>query len=293
MNTQRTIFQIVDAKTTTEGEGFTVHRSFPNYVVRDFDPFLLLDEMGPINLSPNQAKGAPDHPHRGFETVTYVIEGSFEHKDSRGNVGKILAGDVQWMTAGSGVIHSEMPEKEFAKNGGRLHAFQLWINLPKKDKMTQPNYQDISSKTIPTAMTTDGKVKVKIIAGESLDKSSKISTRIPILYLHLSMDPGSSFVQIVPETFNIFAYVAIGKATFGEDKQLVKQEQVVFFKRDGDKISIGVPENSKKPSEILLIGGSPIEEPVARYGPFVMNTDEEIQQAIEDYQNGKMGKIDF
>jgi redox-sensitive bicupin YhaK (pirin superfamily) len=293
MNTPRTIFQIVDSKTTTEGEGFTVHRPFPNSVVRDFDPFLLLDEMGPIDLLPNQAKGAPDHPHRGFETVTYVLEGSFEHKDSRGNVGNLLAGDVQWMTAGSGVIHSEMPEKEFAKNGGRLHAFQLWINLPKKDKMTQPRYQDVPSKKIPTAVTADGKVHVKVIAGESLNKNSQISTKIPILYLHLSMAPSSSFVQIVPKSFNIFAYVAKGKANFGKAKQLVKQEQAVFFKRDGDKISISVPEDSNRSTEILLIGGSPIEEPVVRYGPFVMNTDEEIQQAIEDYKNGKMGKIDF
>ena len=142
---QRTVSEIITAKTTTEGEGFVVHRPFPNYAVRDFDPFLLLDEMGPIDLAPGEAKGAPDHPHRGFETVTYVIEGAFEHKDSQGNSGKLFSGDVQWMTAGSGVIHSEMPEKEFTKKGGKLHGFQLWVNLPKKDKMIKPRYQDVSS----------------------------------------------------------------------------------------------------------------------------------------------------
>jgi len=293
MNNVRSISQIVNAKTTTEGEGFTVHRSFPNNVVRDFDPFLLLDEMGPIDLPPNQAKGAPDHPHRGFETVTYVIDGAFEHKDSNGNQGRILAGDVQWMTAGSGVIHSEMPEKEFSKKGGRLHAFQLWVNLPKKDKMANPRYQDILSKEIPKVVSSDGKVKITIIAGESLGQSAIIDTKIPIMYLHLSMKPNSSFTQPVPKNYNVFAYVAKGEVLFGEDRLSVKKEQAVFFEKDGDKISIHAPEDSIGPSEILIIGGSPIGDPVVRYGPFVMNTEEEIQQALEDYKNGKMGKIDF
>ena len=143
---ERSISQIIDAKTATEGDGFIVHRPFPNSEIREFDPFLLLDEMGPINLSPGEAKGASDHPHRGFETVTYVIDGAFEHKDSQGNSGKLFSGDVQWMTAGSGVVHSEMPERDFVQKGGTLHGFQLWVNLPKKYKMIKPRYQDISSK---------------------------------------------------------------------------------------------------------------------------------------------------
>ena len=137
---ERTISEIITAKTTTEGDGFQVNRPFPNYAIRDFDPFLLLDEMGPVNYAPNEAKGASPHPHRGFETVTYMIEGAFEHKDSQGNSGKLLPGDVQWMTAGSGVIHSELPEEEFAKKGGRFHGLQLWVNLPKKEKMIKPRY---------------------------------------------------------------------------------------------------------------------------------------------------------
>ena len=293
MNQHRTISQIVNAKTTTEGEGFIVHRPFPSNFIRDFDPFLLLDEMGPIDLPPNQAKGAPDHPHRGFETVTYVIEGAFEHKDSKGNQGKIMSGGVQWMTAGSGVIHSEMPEREFAKNGGRLHAFQLWVNLPKKDKMTLPRYQDILPQEIPMVMSSDGKVRIKVIAGESMGKRANIDTKIPIIYLHLSMKPDSSFTQTIPKDYNVFSYVAAGEALFGEDKQSVKKEQAVFFARDGDKINVNTSKNSIASSEILIIGGSPIGDPIVRYGPFVMNSDEEIQQAIEDYKNGKMGKIDF
>ena len=146
---QRSVSEIVTAKTTVEGDGFTVHRPFPNHAVRDFDPFLLLDEIGPVILEKGEAKGASAHPHRGFETVTYVVDGSFEHKDSQGHSGKLESGDVQWMTAGSGVVHSEMPEKEFAKKGGKLHGFQLWVNLPKKDKMTKPRYQEISSEKIP------------------------------------------------------------------------------------------------------------------------------------------------
>lgn len=293
MGKQRTISKVIDAITTTEGEGFTVHRSFPNNVVRDFDPFLLLDEMGPIELSPGQAKGAPDHPHRGFETVTYVLEGAFEHKDSQGNKGKLYSGDVQWMTAGSGVIHSEMPESEFAKKGGKLHALQLWVNLPKTDKMIKPRYQDIASKNIPTNFSEDGKVKVKVIAGESMGKTAVIDTKIPIMYLHFSMQPGSVVTQKIPNEYNAFAYVADGEGYFGEEKKLAHKEQAIFFERVGDEVTINASENSKLPLQVLLFGGFPIGDPISRYGPFVMNTDEEIQQALEDYRSGKMGQINF
>jgi len=293
MGKQRTISKVITAITTTEGEGFIVHRSFPNNIMRDFDPFLLLDEMGPIELLPGQAKGAPDHPHRGFETVTYVIEGAFEHKDSQGNKGKLYSGDVQWMTAGSGVIHSEMPESEFAKKGGKLHGFQLWVNLPKIHKMITPRYQDISSNNIPVNFSEDGKVRVKVIAGESMGKTAVIDTKIPIMYLHFLMEPGSIVTQKIPIEYNAFAYVADGEGYFGEEKKPVHKEQAIFFERDGDEITITASENSKLPLQVLLFGGSPIGDPVSRYGPFVMNTDEEIQQALEDYRSGKMGQINF
>ena len=289
----RSISSIVTAKTTLEGDGFLVHRPFPNYETRDCDPFLLLDEMGPITLEKGEAKGASPHPHRGFETVTYLIDGCFEHKDSRGHSGTLQPGDVQWMTAGSGVVHSEMPEKEFIKKGGKLHGFQLWVNLPKKDKMIEPRYQEIPSKAIPFATSNDGKVSVKVIAGESMGKNSVIETKIPITYLHFIIQPGGKFSQKIPIDYNSFAYVSDGEGLFGLEKNIVRKEQAVFFERDGDEIVIENDSVSKSPLNFLLLGGMPIGEPVARYGPFVMNTDEEVQLAVKDYQTGKMGKIDF
>ena len=291
--TYRSILSIITAKTTLEGDGFLVHRPFPNYDTRDCDPFLLLDEMGPITLEKGEAKGASPHPHRGFETVTYLIDGCFEHKDSSGHSGTLQPGDVQWMTAGSGVVHSEMPEKEFIKKGGKLHGFQLWVNLPKKDKMIEPRYQEIPSKTIPFATSNDGKVSVKVIAGESMGKNSVIETKIPITYLHFIIQPGGKFSQKIPIDYNSFAYVSDGEGLFGLEKNIVRKEQAVFFERDGDEIVIENDSVSKSPLNFLLLGGMPIGEPVARYGPFVMNTDEEVQLAVKDYQAGKMGKIDF
>jgi hypothetical protein len=254
---------------------------------------MLLDEMGPMDLAAGQAKGAPDHPHRGFETVTYLLDGRFEHRDSQGHSGKLASGDVQWMTAGSGVIHSEMPEKEFARTGGRLHGFQLWVNLPRHDKMTKPRYQDIPSAKIPVAESADGRVKVKVIAGEALGKSAVIDTRTPIMYLHFTIQPGAKFTQPVPQDFNAFAYVVGGSGLFGADENAAQREQVVLFANDGDKITMQVPDNAPSPLDVLLIAGLPLKEPVARYGPFVMNTKEEINQALEDYRSGRMGKIEF
>ena len=290
---ERSISEIITSKTTTEGDGFIVHRSFPNYATRDFDPFLLLDEMGPIKLAAGEAKGASDHPHRGFETVTYVIDGAFEHKDSQGNSGKLFSGDVQWMTAGSGVVHSEMPEKEFAQNGGRLHGFQLWVNLPKKDKMIKPRYQDVPSEKIPVATSDDEKVRVKVIAGQSMGKTAVIDTKTPIMYLHFTVKPGGTVIQDIPQNYNAFAYVANGDVLFGTEQKITKKEQAVFFQNDGTKVIFSASSDSDLPSDILLLAGMPLGEPVKRYGPFVMNTDEELQQAIDDYSNGKMGKIDF
>ena len=286
---ERTIAEIITAKKTTEGDGFQVNRPFPNYAVREFDPFLLLDEMGPVNYAPNEAKGASPHPHRGFETVTYLIKGGFEHKDSQGNSGKLLPGDVQWMTAGSGVIHSELPEKEFAKQGGEFHGLQLWVNLPKKEKMIKPRYQDVPAKNIPIAKTDDGSVQVKVIAGESMGTKATIDTKIPIIYLHFTLQSGAKFIQKVPKNFNAFAYVIKGNALFGSKNSVATKNQAVFFNQDGENILFSAPNDS---TEILLIAGTPINEPVKRYGPFVMNTEEELQQAIKDYQSGKMGKID-
>ena len=289
----RKAVRVWDSTATTEGEGFIVHRSVPTRSLPDVDPFMLLDEMGPMDLSPGEAKGAPDHPHRGFETVTYLLEGRFEHKDSHGHSGKLAAGDVQWMTAGSGVIHSEMPETEFSRSGGLLHGFQLWVNLPKRDKMIQPRYQDIKSEKIPVAKSADGRVRVKVIAGESFGKRAVIDTRTPIMFLHFTLEPGSRIVQPVPQNYNAFAYVIDGEGLFGSDERNAKKEQVVLFGSDGNEIPIRAPDTGSSPLNVLLIAGVPLNEPVARYGPFVMNTEKEIQEAIDDYRAGKMGKIDF
>ncbi len=289
----RSVLRVVNSAKTIEGEGFVVHRSFPTHFLSDFDPFMLLDEMGPMDLAPGEAKGAPDHPHRGFETVTYLLDGRFEHKDSHGHSGKLEPGDVQWMTAGAGVIHSEMPEKEFAKTGGRLHGFQLWVNLPKKDKMAKPRYQDIKSDRIPVVKSDDGRVQAKVIAGEAFGKHAVMDTRTPITYLHFTLQPGGKVVRPVPQNHNAFAYVVGGKGLFGADEKPAQREQVVLFANDGNEISIKVPDDAASPLDVLLIAGVPLNEPVARYGPFVMNTKEEIYQAIGDYRSGRMGQIDF
>ena len=289
----RRVASVVDAVETFEGEGFLVRRPFPREGFSFFDPFLLLDEMGPMDLAPGEAKGAPDHPHRGFETVTYMISGRMEHKDSQGNAGRLGPGDVQWMTAGAGVVHSEMPEREFAARGGRMHGFQLWVNLPARDKMMRPRYQEIPGDRIPTAQTDDGLVGVRVIAGEALGARAVIETRTPIIYLHYTIKPGGSVRQPAPEGFNVFAYVVGGEGRFGTDSRAARGGQMVLFNSDGEEVFISNPSDAREDLEVLLIGGHPIGEPVARYGPFVMNTEAEIYQAFEDFRSGRMGAITF
>lgn len=287
----RTVAGVVNSIETLEGAGFLVRRPFPTPSFSEFDPFLLLDEMGPMDLGPGEAQGAPDHPHRGFETVTYVLSGDLEHKDSRGHAGRLQRGDVQWMTAGAGVVHSEMPSAEFHRDGGRMHAFQLWVNLPKVDKMMKPRYQEIPSAQIPKATSTDGLVEVTVIAGEALGQKAVIETRTPILYLHYRINPGGSVSQTVPIGFNAFAYVIDGEGKFGADSERGTDGQMILFAPDGDEVRIENSPDAKETLEVLLIGGSPLNEPVARYGPFVMNTRQEIYDAIEDYRLGRMGAI--
>jgi quercetin 2,3-dioxygenase len=289
----RTVAGIVNSIETLEGGGFLVHRPFPKASMSDFDPFLLLDEMGPMSVAPNQAKGAPDHPHRGFETVTYMLSGEMEHKDSHGHAGKLARGDVQWMTAGAGVIHSEMPSEQFQRTGGRLHGFQLWVNLPRKNKMMRPRYQEIPAANIPTATSEDGLVSVRVIAGEALGARAVIETVTPIMYLHFTVAPGGEVSQPVPRGYNAFAYVVSGAGLFGAEEEVARPQQMVMFTADGDEVFVSNAADATEPLEFLLIGGVPLNEPVARYGPFVMNTREEIYQAVEDYQSGRMGSIDF
>ena len=291
MTTTRTIERVYPAVRTTEGGGFIVHRPFPTRQLMDFDPFLLLDEMGPTDYAPGEAKGAPDHPHRGFETVTYMVEGRFGHKDSAGHSGTLSPGDVQWMTAGAGVIHSEMPDPEFTRTGGRMHGLQLWVNLPARDKMMAPRYQELPTAQIPVGRSKDGKVSVKVIAGEALGVKAAIETRTPILYQHFTLAPGARVEQPVPSEYRVFAYGLSGTGLYGPDAQAIDAQQMVTFASNGDTVTLAAPADASAPLSVLLIGGVPLNEPVVRYGPFVMNTEQEIRQAVLDYQAGRMGCI--
>jgi redox-sensitive bicupin YhaK (pirin superfamily) len=285
----RTVDRVVHAVATLEGAGFLVHRPFPTPELDNFDPFLLLDEMGPSDLGPGEARGAPDHPHRGFETVTYMLSGRMEHRDSHGNSGALGPGDVQWMTAGSGVIHSEMPAADFASRGGRVHGFQLWVNLPRRDKMMAPRYQEVPASRIPEVSTADGSVKVRVLAGEALGASAVIDTRTPILYLDAELRSGASFFQPVDPGFNVFAYVVDGSGAFGADERPAGNEDLVLFRHDGDGVALTA--SPERPLRALLVGGAPLGEPVARYGPFVMNTRNELIAAVDDFQSGRFGRI--
>lgn len=287
----RTVAGIINSVETLEGAGFLVRRPFPKSSFSEFDPFLLLDELGPINLKPGQAKGAPDHPHRGFETVTYLLDGRLEHRDSEGHAGLLNPGDVQWMTAGAGVVHSELPEAEFARTGGRLHGIQLWVNLPHQDKMISPRYQEIPAAQIPVVHTEDGSVTVRVIAGAALGAKAVIETRTPIIYLHLTLQPGATIVQPVPQEYNAFAYVLEGSGLFGPAQEQGDDGQMVIFAQDGADVEIANPADAQQPLDLLLIAGIPLNEPVVRYGPFVMNTEAEIRQAFDDYRTGRMGRI--
>lgn len=283
----RALKKLSTAEQQREGGGFLIRRPIGGQAGR-CDPFLMLDHMGPVEYGPGEAVGAPDHPHRGFETVTYIISGSGQHKDSAGNSGVLKEGWVQWMTAGSGVVHSEMPGDDIIKNGGRSEGFQLWVNLPAKDKMIKPRYQDTPAEKIPIVTAQEGKVWVKVIAGESLGTKAIIETRSPMMYLDIRLKPGTVFEQGVSEDFDGFAYVWYGSGYLGKDRERAEFGQVGILDQ-GDLFRMEA--SSDEELRVLLIAGKPLKEPIAAYGPFVMNTAEEIQQAFDDYRSGKLGKI--
>lgn len=266
--------------TVLEGGGFPVRR--PSAMGSLMSPFLLLDEMGPVHWDPGQAIGAPAHPHRGFETVTYMIQGAMKHEDSAGNKGDLNPGDVQWMTAGRGIIHSELPQDDFLEQGGVSHGFQIWVNLPSKDKMMQPRYQDISSKQIPKVTSEDGKVWANVIAGSTLGVQAVIDTVIPITYIHMKIQHEGVHRQSIEQGLNGMIYVFGG--TVHIDGKPIHDGQLGLL-TDGDEVVFEAQEGD---AEFLILAGPEINEPIARYGPFVMNTREEIQQALLDYQNGTL-----
>ncbi|MBT5390772.1 MAG: pirin family protein [Euryarchaeota archaeon] len=277
---KRTLRMTAPTHTVLEGGGFPVRR--PSAMGSLMSPFLLLDEMGPVHWEPGQAIGAPAHPHRGFETVTYMIQGAMKHEDSAGNKGDLNPGDVQWMTAGRGIIHSELPQDDFLKQGGVSHGFQIWVNLPSKDKMMQPRYQEISSKQIPKVTSEDGKVWANIIAGSTLGVQAVIDTVIPITYIHMKIQKQGAHCQAIEQGLNGMIYVFGG--TVHIEGKPVHDGQLGLL-TDGDEVIFEAQEDD---AEFLILAGPELNEPIARYGPFVMNNREEIQQALLDYQNGNL-----
>ena len=285
----REVSKIVTAHRQTEGGGFVVRRPLPSAGLDLVDPFLLLDEMGPVDYAPGEAVGAPDHPHRGFETVTYVLEGEMEHEDSAGHRGSLRAGDVQWMTAGAGIIHSEMPSRTLRENGGRVHGFQVWVNLPARLKLTTPRYQEIGAATIPRAQTADGRASVRVVAGEALGVRAVIDTHTPIIYQDWSLAQGGDVTLAVGRDHRALAYVFEGSVRIGDsDGGAVIGDGQMALLGAGDSVRLrGAPGGGR----MLLLAGVPLDEPIARYGPFVMNNEAELVAAFQDYQSGRMGEI--
>jgi len=290
----RRVASVVPAQHVVEGAGFEVWRPFPGGIDTHIaDPFFLLDQLGPVEYAPNEAVGAPWHPHRGFETVTYVIDGVIEHHDSNGGGGLIGEGDTQWMTAGAGILHDEVPTQAFERSGGRSHGIQLWVNLPAALKFSPPRYQAITADQLKLLTSEDGGALVRLIAGDLAGHAGPGSTHTPIAYAHASVSPGAQLSVPWDPTFSALAYVLSGRGYAGDERRPIDEHQLVVF-GPGDTVTIGAaptqPEDSPN-LEILLLGGLPIREPIAHYGPFLMNTREEILQAIDDFQAGRMGVI--
>ncbi|MFP5349317.1 MAG: pirin family protein [Gammaproteobacteria bacterium] len=290
LDTSRSVASIIDSVKTLEGGGFPVRRPFPTDTLMQVDPFLLLDHLGPVTWGPGEGIGAPEHPHRGFETVTYLLSGEMEHKDSAGHAGKLGPGDVQWMTAGAGIVHSELPSPTFMRDGGVMHGFQIWVNLPARDKMMAPRYQEIPSARIPTATSKDGRVRVKVIAGNALGVGAVIETRTPIQYLHYTLQPGGETTQAIPEQHNAMVYIVRGAARVGADNREIHEGQLAVL-GPGNAVRLANDIGAAESVDLLVLSGVPIREPVARYGPFVMNSQDQIRKAIRDYQEGRLGRI--
>jgi redox-sensitive bicupin YhaK (pirin superfamily) len=290
----RPVAKVVPAHHAVEGAGFEVWRPFPGGVdAHVADPFFLLDQLGPVDYAPNEPVGAPWHPHRGFETVTYVIDGVIQHHDSHGGGGVIGEGDTQWMTAGSGILHDEVPTESFKRNGGRSHGVQLWVNLPAALKFTPPRYQAIGRNDLTLLASPDGGALVRLIAGDLAGHAGPGSTHTPITYAHASLRPGAELRVPWNAAFSGLAYVLSGQGYAGSERRPVDAHQLAVF-GPGDSLTIGAAATQPEDSpdlEVLLLGGLPIGEPIAHYGPFLMNTRDEIVQALDDYQHGRMGQV--
>ena len=290
----RPVGRVVPAQHAVEGAGFEVWRPFPGGVDPHVaDPFFLLDQLGPVEYAPNEPVGAPWHPHRGFETVTYVIDGEIEHHDSNGGGGVIGEGDTQWMTAGAGILHDEVPTRTFFRDGGRSHGIQLWVNLPAALKFSPPRYQAITSGDLTLLTSPDGGALVRLIAGDLAGHAGPGVTHTPITYAHISLRPGAEVEVPWNPLFSAMAYVLTGHGYAGDERRPVDEHQLVLF-GDGDTVRIGAATTQPETSpdlEVLLLGGLPIREPIAHYGPFLMNTRAEILDAIDDFNSGRMGTV--
>ena len=289
----RPVVSVTTAPAGFEGEGFPVRRAFAGVDASSLDPFIHMDQMGEVEYAPGEPKGTPWHPHRGFETVTYMIDGTFQHQDSIGGGGLISDGDTQWMTAGGGILHIEAPPEDLVTTGGLFHGIQLWVNLPRADKMIAPRYQDIGRSNVVLVASPDGGTLLRVIAGEVAGHAGPGSTHSPMAMVHATLAPGARVELPWPAEFNALVYVLGGSGSVGDDGRPVRTGQLAVF-GEGDSVTIGAAEvqDSRTPSlDVLILGGRPIREPVYAYGPFVMNTRDEVAQAFEDYQAGRLGTV--
>ena len=289
----RPVLSVTTAPTGLEGEGFPVRRAFAGVDLAALDPFVHMDQMGEVDYAPGEPKGTPWHPHRGFETVTYMIDGTFQHQDSNGGGGLITDGDTQWMTAGGGILHIEAPPEEVVVRGGLFHGFQLWVNLPARLKWTPPRYQDIRRGEVALLSSPDGGALLRVIAGEVAAHGGPGITYTPITLLHATLAPGAQLQLPWRRDFNALVYVLAGHGSVGSERRPVRLGQLAVF-GPGDVVTVSADagQESRSPQlDVLMLGGLPIREPVAAYGPFVMNTRQELIQAFEDYQAGRLGTI--
>ncbi len=287
----RHVLSVTTAPSGVEGDGFPVRRAFAGIDKRALDPFILLDQMGEVDYAPGEPKGTPWHPHRGFETVTYIIDGEFVHADSHGGGGVIINGDTQWMTAGSGLLHIETPPEHLVVSGGLFHGFQLWVNLPARQKSTAPRYQDVRAASVGLLSSADGGALLRVIAGDVAGTSGPGSTYTPINLVHATITPGASVTVPWRADFNALVYVMSGSGTVGEERRPITMGQLAVLGA-GETITVAAnaQQESRSPAlDVLILGGLPIREPIVQYGPFVMNSKEEIVQAFEDYQAGRLG----
>jgi redox-sensitive bicupin YhaK (pirin superfamily) len=289
----RPVLQISTAPQGYEGEGFPVRRAFAGIDQRHLDPFLMMDQMGEIDYAPGEPKGTPWHPHRGFETVTYIIDGVFDHQDSHGGGGTITNGDTQWMTAGAGLLHIETPPEWLVQSGGLFHGLQLWVNLPRADKLIAPKYQDIRSGQVALLTSADAGTLVRVIAGSVDGHDGPGSTHTPMTMVHATIEAGSRLEMPWNVDYNALVYVLNGSGTVGNEGRPVRMGQSAVLGA-GDYLTITADDRqeSRSPAmDVIVIGGQPIRESVAWAGPFVMNTKAEVMQAYEDYQKGRFGHI--